>query len=69
MIRTAEVSAISLYQIFVSPLLKNFLGVNSMCRFEESCSAYSKRMIIEKGVISGTALGFVRILRCNPITS
>jgi len=69
MIRAVSISTISLYQIFASPLLKNLLGVNSMCRFEESCSAYSKRMINEKGVIRGISLGFVRILKCNPITS
>lgn len=69
MIRTVGASTISLYQIFVSPIIKNLLGVGSMCRFEESCSAYTKRTILEKGLLAGISFGFVRILRCNPITS
>ena len=69
MIKNASISTISLYQIFVSPLLKGLLGTSSMCRFDETCSAYTKRMIMEKGVIKGTGLGFVRFLKCQPMTS
>jgi len=69
MIKNASINSISFYQIFVSPALKNILGVNSMCRFDETCSMYSKRMIKEKGVIKGIGLGMIRILKCNPLTS
>lgn len=69
MIKNASIGTISLYQIFVSPLLKSVLGVNAVCRFDETCSAYAKRMIKEEGVIKGVSLGFVRILKCQPITS
>ncbi len=69
MIKNASITSINVYQIFVSPTLKNLLGVNAMCRFDETCSAYSKRMIIEKGVIRGIGLGLVRILKCQPFTS
>lgn len=69
MIKSAGISTITLYQIFVSPILKNLLGINAMCRFEETCSAYSKRMIKEKGIIKGVALGFARFLKCQPFSS
>jgi uncharacterized protein len=69
MINKTAVSAIDFYQIFISTLLKNVLGVSSMCRFEETCSAYTKREIREKGVIKGVGLGIRRILRCQPLTS
>jgi uncharacterized protein len=69
MIKTVSISTISFYQIFLSPALKNLLGVNAMCRFDETCSMFTKRMIKEKGAIKGLGLGFVRILKCNPITS
>lgn len=69
MIRSASVLPISFYQIFLSPLLKGFLGINAMCRFDETCSMYTKRMIMEKGVFKGIGLGFVRILKCQPLTT
>lgn len=69
MIKSATISAVTLYQAFVSPTLKIFLGVNSICRFDETCSAYTKRMINKKGVLKGLAFGFVRFLKCQPLTS
>lgn len=69
MLKQIEVFLINLYQMFVSPTLKMVLGVNAVCRFDETCSAYTKRMVIEKGVVKGTGLGFVRILKCQPLTS
>jgi uncharacterized protein len=61
------INFISFYQIILSAILKNILGVNRFCRFEETCSAYAKRAINEKGVIEGLILGFVRILKCQPL--
>lgn len=69
MIRNIGVLPISMYQIFLSPLLKSFLGVSAMCRFDETCSAYTKRMILEKGVITGIAKGGIRLLKCQPFSS
>lgn len=69
MIKNLSISTISVYQAFVSPTLKNLLGVSSMCRFPETCSMYTKRMISEKGAVKGIGLGFVRFLKCQPITS
>ena len=69
MIKSVSISAIDFYQIFISTTLKNLLGINSMCRFPETCSSYTKRVILEKGLMKGSYLGFVRILKCQPFTS
>lgn len=66
MIKTIAINIINFYQLAISTLLKNLLGVNSMCRFEETCSEYTKRSIAEKGIIRGIWLGTVRILKCQP---
>ncbi len=59
-------SVITIYQTFFSILLKNILGVGKSCRFEETCSDYSKRMINEKGLLKGSYLSLVRLSRCQP---
>ena len=69
MIKKVAILLIDFYQIFISTLLKNVLGASGMCRFDETCSAYAKRAIIQKGVLKGIGLGFVRILKCQPLTS
>lgn len=69
MIKNASIFSISLYQVFISPILKMILGAGSMCRYGETCSMYTKRMINEKGVLKGVGLGTKRILSCQPITS
>lgn len=43
-----------------------FLAPGGACRYEISCSEYTKLAILEKGTIKGIALGFKRILTCNP---
>ncbi len=67
--RHIAVKIISFYQIFISTAIINILGPGFGCRFEETCSRYTKRMILEKGVIQGSALGFARILKCQPFSS
>lgn len=69
MIKNASLFTLNIYQVVFSTALKNILGVNAMCRFDETCSAYTKRMIIEKGVLKGMSLGLFRILKCQPLTS
>ena len=51
---------IRLYQICLSP----FLGHN--CRFHPSCSQYFILAVKKYGVISGSARGVWRILKCQP---
>lgn len=69
MFKDLGIFTINLYQSFVSPSLKILLGVNAVCRFDETCSTYTKRMIIEKGLIKGAGRGLVRLLKCQPLTS
>lgn len=69
MFKTIAVKIISFYQILLSPAIITILGSNAGCRFEETCSRYTQRMIQEKGVLKGSALGFGRILKCQPLSS
>ncbi|MFH1832804.1 MAG: membrane protein insertion efficiency factor YidD [Candidatus Levyibacteriota bacterium] len=57
---------IMLYQKIISPLLKQILGVNSICRFSPSCSEYAKRSIKKNGIIKGFSLSILRLLKCQP---
>ncbi len=51
---------IKFYQIFISPLLP------STCRYSPTCSEYCKQSLYKYGLISGSILGFKRIIKCNP---
>jgi putative membrane protein insertion efficiency factor len=49
-----------LYKTFLSPFLP------PSCRFEPTCSEYTRETVEKYGAIRGTWLGFKRILRCQP---
>ena len=49
------------YQSVVSPLLA------TRCSFSPTCSAYSKMLIREYGLLKGSALTADRLMRCNRI--
>ena len=53
---------ISFYQKNISPLF------GKKCKYEPSCSEYTKQAIEKYGVIKGLGKGFKRILRCNPFS-
>ena len=36
------------------------------CRFVPSCSEYAAEAVAKHGLLYGSALGLLRILRCNP---
>ena len=59
---------INLYQIIISPLLKQFLGVSASCRYRPTCSAYAKEKIMDKGVIKGSGLALKRLFSCHPFS-
>lgn len=61
--RQLAVFLIRLYQWTVSPLL------GPRCRFYPSCSQYALEAITRFGVLKGSWLGLVRLLRCNPWNS
>lgn len=48
------------YQLLLSPVL------GSNCRFYPSCSSYSMIAIQRFGVIKGSWMSILRILRCQP---
>jgi len=51
---------IILYQKLISPFLPG------SCRFNPTCSEYSKQAILKYGVINGMVLSFKRIIKCHP---
>lgn len=51
---------IKFYQRAISP----FFG--RRCRFYPTCSEYTKQAVEKYGVLKGTYLGIVRILKCHP---
>lgn len=57
------------YKKIISPLLDVFFGPGRGCRFEETCSSYSMRVIAKKGAIRGIALSVARVLKCQPFYS
>ena len=54
-------SAIRLYQRFLSPMLPR------SCRFQPSCSYYAYTAIERRGALHGCVLSARRVLRCHPL--
>ncbi|HET9946584.1 MAG TPA: membrane protein insertion efficiency factor YidD [Patescibacteria group bacterium] len=57
---------LTVYHIFISPLVHALVGGGSGCRYSPTCSVYTKQVIEEKGVIKGVPLALKRILSCQP---
>ena len=53
---------INFYKEQISP----FLGMR--CKYEPTCSEYTKQAIEKYGAFKGTYIGIKRILRCNPFS-
>lgn len=49
------------YRRYISPLTP------PCCRFTPTCSAYAVTAIERFGIIKGTFLAVMRLLRCNPL--
>lgn len=60
--RTLLDRLIRFYQRGVSPYLGHW------CRFEPTCSEYTRRAIHRQGILKGLLLGTWRILRCHPFS-
>lgn len=58
-IRTAVV-ALAVYQRLVSPFLPQ------SCRFAPTCSEYARQALAGHGLLRGSALAVVRLLKCHP---
>ncbi len=60
MIKKLFIKLIEIYQYFSKFKPK-------VCRFEPTCSQYTKEAIIKYGIFKGGFLGVKRILRCHPL--
>ncbi|MYB18405.1 MAG: membrane protein insertion efficiency factor YidD [Holophagales bacterium] len=56
---------IGAYQATVSPLLSR-AGVH--CRFQPTCSEYTRTTIRDRGLAAGSLRGLARLVRCGPWT-
>jgi putative membrane protein insertion efficiency factor len=60
MIRAPALVLLRAYRLLISPLLP------PACRFFPSCSQYAYEAIEKHGLMRGTRLAVLRILRCHP---
>jgi putative membrane protein insertion efficiency factor len=58
--RRLVMGLIVMYQRAISPLL------GSVCRYEPSCSEYTRQAVDKYGAIRGIWMGMKRISRCHP---
>mgnify|MGYP003781686283 CR=1 FL=1 len=57
------IKLISTYQKSVSPFLSKTGLIH--CKYEVTCSEYTKQMIVHYGLLKGSLIGFKRILSCK----
>ena len=55
------IKLIELYKRWISPVLP------PSCRFLPTCSEYAMEALDRHGILGGTWLALLRILRCNPL--
>jgi uncharacterized protein len=51
---------------FYQKKISKFLG--KRCVFYPTCSEYTKQAILKYGLLIGSIIGFIRILKCNPFS-
>ncbi|MEO0227489.1 MAG: membrane protein insertion efficiency factor YidD [candidate division WOR-3 bacterium] len=56
------ICVIRFYQFTLGSLLPR------VCRFEPSCSNYAIEALSRYGILKGTLLSILRVLRCNPFS-
>jgi uncharacterized protein len=61
-------SIITFYQKYIAPIVKQFFGIKSSCRFYPTCSEYAKASIEKHGVVSGGWKAMRRVLNCQPFS-
>ena len=61
--RKIAIYLINFYQKHISKLF------GSKCRFYPTCSEYTKQAIDKYGIIKGIFKGFLRIIKCHPLSN
>ena len=59
-LRKLAVAPIRFYQYCLSPLFP------ARCRYYPTCSEYARKAVLEHGILRGTMLAALRLLRCHP---
>lgn len=59
------IGLINFYKKHISAYLES-KGVH--CKYEPTCSEYTKQAIEKYGVVKGIWIGIKRIIRCNPFS-
>ena len=54
------------YHLFINPIIKHLGGPGAGCRFHPTCSHFFLEACETHGVLKGSWLGTIRILRCHP---
>lgn len=60
--RKIVVKLIVFYQKHISPHMGNH------CKYYPTCSEYTRQAVDKYGIIRGSLLGIIRILKCNPFS-
>jgi uncharacterized protein len=67
--RSALVNAVFLlYRTILSPAVHLLFGPTFGCRFQPTCSQYSREALIRHGLWKGARLSTARLSRCHPWT-
>lgn len=56
------IALINFYQLAISP------RIGKHCKYYPTCSEYTKQAVDKYGIIKGSLLGIIRILKCNPFS-
>lgn len=64
-------SCLSIYHTIFSPLLRQLLGQQLMCRYSGSlsCSEYAYNSVKKYGVFVGLKMAMIRLLSCQPLSN
>ena len=65
-----KMKKISIYLIewYLKNISKFLESKNIRCKYYPTCSEYTKQAIEKYGVLKGSILGIIRILKCNPFS-
>jgi uncharacterized protein len=67
--KTGLLKLIRFYQKYLSLETGLLSTGQKICRYSPSCSQYTYEAIYKYGILRGTRLGIVRILKCHPFSA